>query len=282
MRDWDEWQRAQNDDGQTFVFADEGEGPLVVLLHGFPDTPHGWAPAAKALNAAGYRTVRPWLRGYHPETLVPGRGYDEISTAHDAIGLLDALGERRALIVGHDWGALIAYAAANLEPERLIAIVAVGLPHFSLFPRNAGLAWGARHFFVHRIPGIERFVRRNEFAYLDHLYSRWAPAWRGAARDACLTEAKRCFSDPRNLSGALDYYRGFSLNPPAAIAEPPKARGLVVGGTTDSPGPLYKATAAEMGDAEALICEGSGHWPHREAEATFHEALISFAGGLRP
>ena len=61
--------------GQRFVFTDSGSGPLVVLFHGFPDTPNGWADTAQALNAAGYRTVVPYLRGYHPDTIVPGRRY---------------------------------------------------------------------------------------------------------------------------------------------------------------------------------------------------------------
>ena len=60
---------------QRFVYTDSGEGPLVVLFHGFPDTPQGWADTRDALNDAGYRTVVPYLRGYHPDTIVPGRGY---------------------------------------------------------------------------------------------------------------------------------------------------------------------------------------------------------------
>src|SRR3954469_3509643 len=69
-----EFERASAD-GQTFVYSDSGEGPLVVLLHGFPDLPQGWADAAAVLNGAGYRTVVPYLRGYHPDTIVAGRDY---------------------------------------------------------------------------------------------------------------------------------------------------------------------------------------------------------------
>src|ERR1700704_397055 len=99
--------------GQTFVFKDSGEGPLVVLIHGFPDTPESWDGIRARLNRGGFRTVAPYLRGYHRETIVEGRRYDGETIATDALRLLDALGAETAVLVGHDWGAFIAYAAAS-------------------------------------------------------------------------------------------------------------------------------------------------------------------------
>ncbi len=69
-----DWSRRAASSGQRFVFRESGDGPAVVFVHGFPDTPHGWDRIAAAIAAAGYRTIRPWLRGYHPDTLVAGRG----------------------------------------------------------------------------------------------------------------------------------------------------------------------------------------------------------------
>src|SRR3954471_1532391 len=87
--------------GQRFVFSDSGTGPLVVLLHGFPDTPAGWAPAAAALHRADYRPVGPSLRGCPPDTIGPGRGYSGDEIAEDAVRLLDAVGAEQAVLVGH-------------------------------------------------------------------------------------------------------------------------------------------------------------------------------------
>jgi pimeloyl-ACP methyl ester carboxylesterase len=84
----------------------------VVLFHGFPDTPQGWADTRETLNRAGYRTVVPYLRGYHPETIVPGRGYGPDEIAEDAVRLLDAIGADRAVLVGHAWVASVVYRAA--------------------------------------------------------------------------------------------------------------------------------------------------------------------------
>jgi pimeloyl-ACP methyl ester carboxylesterase len=100
-------------DSQTFVYSDSGgDGPLVVLFHGFPDLPFGWSDARDALVGAGHRVVVPYLRGYHPDTMVPGRRYRAKEIGEDAIRLLDAIEAERAVLVGHDWGAAVVYRPA--------------------------------------------------------------------------------------------------------------------------------------------------------------------------
>jgi pimeloyl-ACP methyl ester carboxylesterase len=276
----EEWSRIAADDGQGFVFAEAGEGPLVVLLHGFPDTPHGWERIAAGLADAGYRAARPWLRGYHPDTIVEGRSYDAVTIAFDPIAFLNALGERDAILVGHDWGASMVYGAATLHPERVRAIVPIAIPHPSLLPRNPSTLWAARHFLALKMPWAVRAVRRADFAYLETLYRRWSPNWVGAARERSLADAKNAFADERSLNGALDYYRALSPRPAPELARLPSARGLVVGGTTDILDPeLYERTAGLLGaDSDSLIVEGAGHWPHREDEEAFLTRLIAFAG----
>src|SRR5437879_9779261 len=102
--------------GQRFVYTDTGEGPLVVLFHGFPDTPGGWGETRAALNGAGYRTVVPYLRGYHPDTIVPGRSYGAHEIAEDGVRLLDSIGAEQAVLVGHGWGASVVCRVAALAP----------------------------------------------------------------------------------------------------------------------------------------------------------------------
>lgn len=196
---------------QRFLYTDSGEGPLVALFHGFPDTPQGWADTREALNGAGYRTVVPYLRGYHPETIVPGRGYGAGEIAEDAVRLLDAIGAEEAVLVGHDWGAAVVYRAAALAPERVRAICAVAIPHPRLLKRSLGLLWRGRHFLTLRLPSGPWLARRHDFAYLDTLMRRWAPNWSGPAREATLADVKRCFADPRVLDAALGYYRDASV-----------------------------------------------------------------------
>ncbi len=273
----DGWSRAEAADGQAFVFAESGEGPPVLLMHGFPDTPHGWERTANALADAGHRAVRPWLRGYHPETIVPDRSYDVVTLGRDPLALLDALGEREAVLVGHDWGAVLAYSAATQAPERVRAIVPIAFPHPVDLPRNPATLWDARHFVGLNMPLAERRVRRSGFAYLDRVYRRWAPVWTGPDRDASLAAAKRALSDPRTLREALGYYRAVSLRAPPEVRRRPSVPGLVVAGTTDLDPSVYRATAAGLGPgSDSLIAAGAGHWPHREQEDAFIARLLEF------
>ncbi len=271
-------EQAATHDGQRFVYLDSGGGPLVVLLHGFPDTPYGWADAQAALNAGGYRTVVPYLRGYHPDTIVPGRSYGGKEISEDAIALLDAIGAEDAILVGHDWGAAIAYRAAASAPARVRALCTVAIPHPRLLGRSLSLLWRGRHFVTLRLPTGPSLVRHDDFAYVDVLMRRWAPNWSGPGREDTLREVKRRFADPLVLDGALAYYRDVTLGGESSLSQP----ALVVGGTTD----LIEADAFERspeaftGPCEVMIAEGAGHWPHREAAAEFHRRLITFLGSL--
>jgi pimeloyl-ACP methyl ester carboxylesterase len=111
-------------------FADGPDGgPLALCLHGFPDTAWGWRHLLPELASAGFRAVAPFLRGYAP-TSVPADGrYQVGALAADAIALHDALGgDERAVIIGHDWGAMATYAAAAHAPDRWRRVVAAAVP----------------------------------------------------------------------------------------------------------------------------------------------------------
>src|SRR5438046_2293738 len=100
------------------------------MLHGFPDTAHTWSHAMPAIAKAGYRVVAPFTRGYHPTAVPADRAYDIDTLGRDAIALIDALGGGEpAIVVGHDWGASAAYAAAAMAPEKVRLLVTVAVPH---------------------------------------------------------------------------------------------------------------------------------------------------------
>src|SRR5262249_21853549 len=115
--------------GTRFHVASNGDGPLVLLLHGFPQFWWTWRGQLESLAAAGYRAVAADLRGYGGSDKPP-RGYDLITAAADAAGLIRALGEANAVVVGHDWGALVAWAMAAYYPKvvRRLAFVAAAPP----------------------------------------------------------------------------------------------------------------------------------------------------------
>jgi pimeloyl-ACP methyl ester carboxylesterase len=110
--------------------AEAGEGPLVLLLHGFPESWYSWRHALRALADAGYHAVAPDQRGYggsdKPHAI---EAYDIVTLAGDVVALMDALGERQAVVVGHDWGAPVAWHTALLHPERVRGVVGMSVPH---------------------------------------------------------------------------------------------------------------------------------------------------------
>ncbi len=115
--------------------AEQGEGPLVILCHGFPESWYSWRHQLAALSAAGYRVVAPDMRGYgqsdRPEAI------DQYTLFHlvgDMVGLIDALGAEQAVIAGHDWGAPVAWHAALFRPDRFRAVIGLSVPYWPRTP----------------------------------------------------------------------------------------------------------------------------------------------------
>ena len=128
-------QRTIETNGIHLHIAEQGEGPLVVLCHGFPESWYSWRHQLAALSAAGFRAVAPDMRGYgrsdRPEAI------DQYTLFHlvgDMVGLLDAIGAEQAVIAGHDWGAPVAWHAALLRPDRFRAVIGLSVPFWPRRP----------------------------------------------------------------------------------------------------------------------------------------------------
>ncbi|MFI5408598.1 alpha/beta fold hydrolase [Kaistia sp. UC242_56] len=115
--------------GIRINFAEQGEGPLIVLCHGFPETSYSWRHQVSALADAGFHAVAPDMRGYG-KTDAPQdpESYTLMHLVGDMVALLDGIGEQTAIIVGNDWGASIAWQAALMRPDRFRGVVALGVP----------------------------------------------------------------------------------------------------------------------------------------------------------
>lgn len=115
--------------GMPIHFLEQGTGPVVLLCHGFPESSYSWRHQLRALAAAGYRAIAPDMRGYgksgRPKEIA---AYANVEHVRDMTGLLDALGEKSAAIVGHDWGANVAWNAALMRPDRFKAVAALSVP----------------------------------------------------------------------------------------------------------------------------------------------------------
>lgn len=165
--------------GFAALAAGPVDGPVVLVLHGFPDSPRTFAPLVTALAARGHRVVAPWLRGYAPSPLAGP--YDADHLAADAIAWADALSpERPVAIVGHDWGAAVTYAACAQAPTRFRAAVTMAVPHPAVFvPSLARRRQLARSWYMlaFQVPGSERVAVAADFALVDRLWRTWSPGY---------------------------------------------------------------------------------------------------------
>ena len=200
--------------GLRFAYLEEGTGPLVLMLHGFPDTPHTWDDLRSRIAAKGYRAVSPFMRGYHP-TAIPDRDADQETLARDALALVDALGASEAIVIGHDWGASAAYGAAAVGPERVKKLFVLAIPHPATLKPTLKKLWGVRHFAVYKLPGAPERFARNDFAALPEICRRWSPSWRPDPNE--FDPVRASFSNRASLNAAFGYYRKLSPIPSASL-----------------------------------------------------------------
>lgn len=252
--------------GIELAYLSEGRGPLVLLLHGFPDTAHTWDRAMPALASAGHRVVAPFLRGYHP-TEIPDGPIDIDMLGRDVLALIEALGESKAIVIGHDWGATAAYAAAALGPERVRLLITLAVPHPRAIPKTPRQVWSMRHFLVLRRASIAAKLRADEMRYIDALWRRWSPAWRDlpASETAAVKEA---FAQPGCLEAACRYYASIPLSgklPPSAKVQI-EVPTIVFSGEHDHQMRLrtYEKARKYFASSYEIVRVPGGHFMHRE------------------
>jgi pimeloyl-ACP methyl ester carboxylesterase len=195
--------------GTRFHVVEAGAGPLILLLHGFPQLWWMWRAQIPDLADAGYRVVAADLRGYGGSDKPP-RGYDAPTLAADVAGLVRALGERDAVVVGHDWGGYLGFVAAALHPDVVRRLVVLSIAH-PLRMREAVLrsrrqATASRYVLSFQAPWLsERRLLKDDAALVAELFRTWAgPGWRDAPAVAAYRAA---ISAPGVAHNALEYYR---------------------------------------------------------------------------
>jgi pimeloyl-ACP methyl ester carboxylesterase len=259
--------------GVRFAYFEEGQGPLVVLLHGFPDTAHTWDAVRPALAAAGFRAVTPFMRGYAPTEIPASAEYDSDTLGRDALALIEALGEEKAFLVGHDWGASAAYSAAGLGPERLRMLITLAIPHPAGIKPTPSLFWAVRHFLTLRWKGSAARVRAGGFAYLDELVHRWSPDWKVPPGETDAVKASLC--GPGHLEAALGYYRAVRPWLPPGQQRRVTVPAAAFAGTGDLMRPsVYERARSRYADRYEVVTMPGGHFMHREHPEVFIENLL--------
>jgi len=256
---------------------DSGTGEPVVLLHGWPDTAELWRYQTPALEAGGYRVIAPDLRGFGESSRpVDVAAYTAPRMVGDVLGVLDRLAVERAHLVGHDWGAAIAWMTAALAPERVATLTALSVGHPAAF-RGAG--WGQRakswYMLLFQFRGIaERWLSDADFRNLRE----WS-------RHPDIEEVVARLADPGALTASLNLYRAI-LSPESLVAEPTKLPPVPVptmgvwsaGDLALTEEQMTGSTAYVTGPWRYERLEGIGHWMPLEAPEAVNALLLDFLG----
>ena len=284
--------RAGRVNGIRLHWVEQGEGPLVVLLHGFPEFWYAWRHQVPALAAAGFRAVAPDLRGYSLSEKPAGvAAYRIEALLDDLAGLIERLGEGRekAHVVGHDWGGVLAWFAPLFHSERLLSLTLLNAPHPLAFRRelrtNAAQRRKSSYVFFFQLPWLpERRIRAGNFAILEKMLRR-DPVSPGAFTSEDIRLYKEALARPGALTAAVNYYR-------AAFRFPPRVRGskwpddfrtLLIWGERDRYlGPdllrdldrwVPRLTVERIADAS--------HWVQADAPERVNELLIRFLTSVK-
>jgi len=272
--------------GLRFGYLQAGRGPLVLCIHGFPDVPDTFARLLDRLAQAGYHAVAPATRGIYPTSAPRDGDYSPLRLGQDALALIDAFGARSAAIVGHDWGAMSAYAAANLDPARVARMVTIAIPHPRAIRMSLHLMRRGWHFAVLPIPFVAEFLaRRSDFALLRHLRRSWSPNMHPSSQQ--MTRLRESYRHPGTLTAALRYYRSFPLTF-AGIGKSGKQSHEILFRKTSVPALCFAPMAdavfdeatfdrtrdAFTGHYELVKLKEAGHSPHLEPSKQFFEQRV--------
>ncbi|PPK65806.1 alpha/beta hydrolase [Actinokineospora auranticolor] len=282
--------------------AETGEGPLVLLLHGFAGFWWSWRHQLTALGDAGFRAVAVDLRGYG-DSDKPPRGYDAWTLSGDVAGLVKSLGETSAHLVGHDWGGLLAWSVAALHARVVTSVTAVSAPHplalraqigrtaLRRSPRNQARALG--HLFRAQLPLLpERRLTRDDAAAVERQLRSWSGRYWPELPEAA-ERYRAAMLVPGVAHSALEYHR-WALRSQVrsegrryaeAMARRLTTPVLQLYGADDPlvlPRTRPSSTPWIAGHTETHTLPQVGHFPHEEAPQATNARVTSFIKNLRP
>lgn len=271
--------------GVRFAVIEKGDGPLVLMFHGYPATARSWAGVQDRLAAAGYRAVAVSMRGYAPSGPAADGDYSVRALGRDAVALIDALGEdKAAAIIGHDWGASAVYEAAYTAPEKIERVIGLVVPHPRAIDEEFSVLRDAPHFLYYQSPFAERLIWSYDFQHLRDIYALWSPRY--AVPEPVMQDVIASFKSPGTIEAALGYYHALVRNGEAnrelgadgEITVP----ALVIAG--DSDGAIKtelfaRAASAFKGGYRFEVLQGVGHFPQLEAPDRMSDLVLDFLKG---
>ena len=267
------------------VMAGPQDGPLVILLHGFPEFWYGWRQQMPALAAAGYTVWAPDQRGYNRSDKPAGVGAYAIDTlAQDVAGLIEASGREQVYLVGHDWGAAVAWWVAGKYTERVKKLAILNVPHPAVMRRavleDAEQRKRSWYIFFFQLPWLpEQSLSQENFTNL--IRSLKGSGRRGTFTDDDLAAYRQAWSQPGALTAMLNWYRAAVRHQAQAVE-----LGRITVPTLMIWGPQDMALGRALAQPSIDLCddgrlvflEEASHWVQHEEPAAVNRLLLEFLG----
>lgn len=257
--------------GVRFAYLEQGSGPLVIFMHGFPDNAWSYRKQLQVFADAGYRAVSPFLRGYAP-TEIPADGiFDPIALGKDLEALIAALSEDgQARVVGMDWGGTSTFQALATAPSAIKAAVVMNTAHpvtFSSIRRDPEIVRSIFHVYFFQLPGAESAVNTEGLPFVDYLWKLWSPTFNDVEH---IRSIKKTLSSPGTMAAALRYYGGLTEAGRMGrlpINEMQTPTLTIYGGNDPTARYSVKEEPLFKGPHKRVVLPDVGHFPHLEREA---------------
>jgi len=258
------------------------DGPLVVLLHGFPEFWWGWRHQIEPLAQAGFRVLAPDQRGYNLSDKPEGRRAYELDTlARDVIGLADALGYDTCSLVGHDWGGLAAWWTATRHPERINRLVAINAPHpdiaGSYMRRHPSQMLRSSYIGFFQLPIVpEAFLSAGHYKALRRSLLRTSR--KGTFAQSDLAEYEKAWARPGALTAMLNWYRAVPFKPSLPEGVKLTMPVLAIWGMRDPflEFGLCEDSLALCTRSQVARLDKATHWVHLEEPEAVSQKLLDF------
>ena len=259
------------------------DGPLVILLHGFPEFSYGWRQQIPFLASAGYQVWAPDQRGYNLSDKPDGiAAYSINELAADVVGLIDASGRKQVFLIGHDWGAAVAWAVANKYPERLLKMVILNVPHPAVMVKFLRSSFAqlrkSWYMFFFQLPWLPEYLSRlrNWNAVIQVLIKSSRP---GTFTQTDIDTYRQAWAQPKAFRSMINWYRSMVQKRSETPANPRiTVPTLLIWGAQD------QALGREMAQPSIDLCdegrlvfiEDATHWVQHEEAGRVNQLIKAF------
>ncbi len=264
------------------VAAGPSDGPVVILLHGFPEFWYGWRHQIGAMAASGFRVIVPDQRGYNSSSKPRSvRSYRVPNLVSDVVAMIDQLGRSKVYLVGHDWGAIVAWAVAAWHSERVAGLAILNVPHPGIIfrfmlthPGQLRRSWYAFFFQIPRLPEL-LFSARNFRTGVASLVRTSRP---GTFTAEDLNRYRSAWAQPGAVRAMINWYRASFRYPTGFRVGRIQVPTRILWGRNDAfllPS-LATASHLQCESAEVVWFDRATHWLHLEEPEGVNAALLEF------